>query len=59
LLFGVRTLAASRNNIDVILSEVKITRKDVKKIMLDTTLFGWSNGWLINYYDRLHTIGTG
>jgi farnesyl-diphosphate farnesyltransferase len=59
LLFGVRTLAVSRNNIDVILSEVKITRKDVKKIMLDTTLFGWSNGWLINYYDRLHTIGTG
>lgn len=56
LLFAVRTLAVSRNNINVVLTEVKITRAEVKKIMRETTLFGWSNDWLINYYHRLHTI---
>ncbi|MCL4511294.1 MAG: squalene/phytoene synthase family protein [Bacteroidetes bacterium] len=56
LLFAVRTLAVSRNNINVVLTEVKITRAEVKKIMRETTLFGWSNDWLINYYRRLHTI---
>lgn len=56
LLFAVRTLAVSRNNIDVILKETKITRGEVKKIIRDTTLFGWSNSWLNNYYDRMHEI---
>ena len=56
LLFAVRTLAVSRNNINVVLTEAKITRAEVKKIMRETTLFGWSNDWLINYYRRLHTI---
>ncbi|MGO9482917.1 MAG: squalene/phytoene synthase family protein [Candidatus Kryptoniota bacterium] len=56
LMFAVQTLAVSRNNISVILSETKITRADVKKIVRDTTLFGWSNSWLNNYYNRLHTI---
>ena len=55
LLFAVRTLAVSRNNINVILSEAKITRTEVKKIIRETTLFGWSNTWLVNYYDRLHS----
>jgi len=53
LLFAARTLAVSRNNIDVVLHESKITRGEVKKIIRDTTLFGWSNSWLRNYYDRM------
>jgi hypothetical protein len=53
LLFAVRTLAVSRNNIDVILNEAKITRGEIKKIIHDTTLFGWSNSWLSNYYNRM------
>ncbi len=55
LLFAVRTIAISRNNINVILNEAKISRSDVTKIVRDTTLFGWSNSWLVNYYNRLHT----
>lgn len=55
LLFAVRTLAISRNNINVVLSEAKISRTDVAKIIRDTTFFGWSNSWLTNYYNRLHT----
>jgi len=53
LLFAVRTIAVSRNNIDVVASETKISRSDVKKIIRDTTLFGWSNSWLKNYYNHL------
>ncbi len=56
LLFAVRTLAVSRNNINVVLSEAKITRAEVTKIVRDTTIFGWSNTWLVNYYNRLHTM---
>ncbi len=53
LLFAARTIAISRNNFDVVLNETKITRSDVKKIVRDTTLFGWSNSWLKNYYERM------
>lgn len=56
LLFAVKTIAVSRNNINVVLTEAKITRSDVTKIIRDTTLFGWSNSWLTSYYNRLHTI---
>ena len=56
LLFAVRTLAISRNNIDVMLNETKITRSEVKKIIRDTTLFGWSNSWLNNYYERMSRL---
>jgi farnesyl-diphosphate farnesyltransferase len=56
LLFAVKTLAVSRNNIRVVLSEVKITRSDVMNIVRSTTLFGWSNNWLVNYYYRLQDI---
>jgi len=56
LLFAVKTLAISRNNINVVLSEAKITRAEVMSIVRKTTLFGWSNRWLVNYYHRLHTI---
>jgi hypothetical protein len=56
LLFAVKTLAISRNNINVVLTEAKITRAEVKTIMRQTNLFGWSNYWLVNYYHRLHSI---
>ncbi len=56
LLFAVRTLAVSRNNINVVLSEAKITRAEVTRIVRDTTFFGWSNTWLVNYYNRLRTM---
>ncbi len=56
LLFAVRTIAVSRDNINVIMTEAKITRVEVRKIMRDTTLFGWSNSWLTNYYNRLRTV---
>ncbi len=53
LFFAVKTLAMSRNNINVVLNEVKMTRQDVKNIMRQTTLMGWSNRWLNKYYDTL------
>ena len=54
--FAVKTLAVSRNNIKVVLTEAKITRSEVMTIVRKTTLFGWSNDWLVNYYHCLHTI---
>ena len=53
LFFAIQTLAISRNNVNVILEEAKLTRQQVKKIMRDTRLFGRSNNWLANYYERL------
>ncbi|MGC9400376.1 MAG: squalene/phytoene synthase family protein [Anaerolineae bacterium] len=53
LLFAVKTLAASRDNPDVLLDEAKMTRHDVKEIILKTRLLGWSNWWLQRYYDQL------
>ena len=53
LFFAVKTLALSRNNINVLLNEVKMTRQDVKTIMRQTTLMGWSNKWLDRYYETL------
>lgn len=53
LFFAVRTLAVSRNNRDVLLSEAKIGRDEVRGIIRQTSLFGWSNQWLHTYYDRL------
>ena len=46
LLFAARTLAISRNNPDVFLTEAKITRMEVKKIIILSKLFGWSNCFL-------------
>jgi farnesyl-diphosphate farnesyltransferase len=55
MLFAVRTLALSRQNVNVLVGEVKMTREEVKAIVRDTTLFGWSNRWLESYYRQLKT----
>lgn len=56
LMFAVRTLAISRKNHSVLESEAKISREDVKRIVRDTTLWGWSNLWLDHYYRQLSTV---
>ena len=53
LYFAIKTLSLSRNNVNVILQDAKLSRKQVKKIMFDTTVFGWSNTWLFRYYENL------
>jgi farnesyl-diphosphate farnesyltransferase len=53
MLFATRTLAVSHRNLAVLIGEVKITRKEVKRIILDTTVLGWSNIWLDNYIQKL------
>ncbi|MBP8056735.1 MAG: squalene/phytoene synthase family protein [Chloroflexi bacterium] len=51
LLFAVRTLAICRNSSSVLYSEAKMQREEVKKIVRDSTLWGWSNWW-VDYYCR-------
>ncbi|MDY6876418.1 MAG: squalene/phytoene synthase family protein [Chloroflexota bacterium] len=51
--FAVKTLALSRNNVNVLLADAKMSRDQVKKIMRDTKLFGWSNRWLAWYNNYL------
>lgn len=53
LFFAIKTLAVSKNNVNVIVSEAKLTREQVKKIIRDTSWFGWSNHWLSRYYEQL------
>ncbi len=53
LFFAVRTLAISRRNREVLIDEAKITRKEVKQIIVQTQMMGWSNHWLDYYYDKL------
>ncbi len=53
LFFGTKTLAASRQNPDVLEGEVKITRRDVKAITRRASAFGVSNGWVRWYARRL------
>lgn len=53
MLFAARTLAISRHNVNVLMGEVKMTREEVKAIVRDSTLFGWSNHWLDRYYHHL------
>ena len=57
LMFAIRTLAVSRHNAHVFENEAKITRDEVKKIVLDSTLWGWSNLWLERYYQELNAVG--
>ena len=54
LMFAIRTLAISRRNAQVFDSEAKITREEVKRIVIDATLWGWSNSWLDSYYHKLN-----
>lgn len=53
LLFAIRTLAISRRNTDVFSREAKMTRAEVKRIVRDATLWGWSNAWLDRYSRKL------
>lgn len=53
LLFAAKTLAVSRDNPEVLKSEAKIHRADVKGIIAQTTLLGWSNTWLERYFNHL------
>jgi len=54
LMFAIRTLAISRRNASVFEREAKITREEVKQIVMDSTLWGWSNLWLDSYYKKLN-----
>ena len=56
LMFAIRTLAVSRHNVQVFESEAKMTRAEVKKIVFDSTLWGWSNFWLERYYQELNGL---
>jgi len=56
LFFAIKTLALSRDNIQVILLEAKITRGEVMQIIRQTTLMGWSDHWLRSYYSRLLAV---
>ncbi len=56
MLFAVRTLALSRRNVDVLLGEVKMSREEVRRIVRDTTLWGWSNRWLSEYAKNLQAV---
>lgn len=53
LLFAVRTLAISRKNAQVLVGEAKMSREEVKRIVRDSTLWGWSNSWVDSYIRRL------
>ncbi len=55
-LLAVKTLAVSRDNVNVLLGEAKITRDQVKEILLYTKMFGWSNHWLRWYYNSLARV---
>ena len=56
LFFAKKTVALSRDNIHVILNGAKITRSDVLSIVRQTTIMGWSNQWLRNYYQQLQVV---
>ncbi len=58
LLFAVKTLAISRHNPDVLTDEAKITRGQVKRIVLISKLFSWSNLLLRAYFTALCRPGT-
>lgn len=53
LLFAARTIAATRDNPEILTGEVKISRRTVKRIVSTTTLLGWSNAWLSGYTHHL------
>lgn len=53
LFFAIKTLALSKSNADVIITEAKLTRDQVMKIVRESSWFGWSNHWLLHYYEQL------
>jgi farnesyl-diphosphate farnesyltransferase len=53
LFFAARTLAISRRNREVLADEAKMTRDEVRQIIADTRVWGWSNHWLDQYYEEL------
>jgi len=56
LMFAIRTLAISRRNAQVFENEAKISRDEVKQIVADSVLWGWSNFWLDSYYQKLNVV---
>ncbi|RPI91884.1 MAG: hypothetical protein EHM40_14535 [Chloroflexi bacterium] len=56
LMFAIRTLAISRRNAQVFESEAKISRDEVKQIVTNSVLWGWSNFWLDSYYRKLNVM---
>jgi len=56
LMFAIRTLAISRRNAHVFEDEAKISRDEVKQIVVDSKLWGWSNAWLDNYFQKLNVL---
>jgi farnesyl-diphosphate farnesyltransferase len=51
--FGVRTVALSRSNPEVLVSEVKLNRAEVRAIAARTRLLGWSDRWIHSHAARL------
>lgn len=56
LMFAIRTLAISRRNAQVFEDEAKISREEVRQIVMDSKLWGWSNLWLDNYSQKLNVV---
>jgi len=56
LMFAILTLAISRRNTQVFENEAKITREEVKRIVMEATLWGWSNSWLDSYCKKLNVV---
>ena len=57
LMFAIRTLSISRHNAQVLECEAKISREEVRQIVMDATFWGWSNVWLGQYYRKLGAVG--
>jgi hypothetical protein len=55
-MFAIRTLAISRRNAHVFEDEAKISRDEVKQIVVDSKLWGWSNAWLDSYFQKLNVV---
>ena len=53
LFFAIRTLAVSRSNPDVLRTEVKMTRDEVRAITRHARVMGFSNRWIGWYCGRL------
>lgn len=53
LMFAAKTLSLARDNPEAFLSEAKMTRRDVRRIVRHTAVMGWSNLWIRWYYRKL------